>query len=282
MGMDDESFPFLVSGGYIYMARFCPLFSGSSGNSYYIGSSTSGILIDIGRTAKQIGNMLSLCEIDPTAIRAIFITHEHTDHVKGLRVFASRYHIPVYASRGTLNELERMGCLEGAFECAEITESGVECADLLIQPFHTSHDSAESVGYRIRTYDGRTVGISTDLGYMSDEVRNSLYGADLVVLESNHDIGMLKNGPYPYPLKKRILSDTGHLSNLACSEELRGLAEHGTVRFFLAHLSAENNTPELAYQTAFCALSMAGMKAGTDFELSVAPRENTVGKITIF
>lgn len=264
------------------MARFCPLFSGSSGNSYYIGSATSGILIDAGRTAKQMVHILDNCGVEPKSIQAIFITHEHSDHVKGLRVFASRYHIPVYTSYGTLRELERMGCLNGDFECGVIDESGMECDGMFIQPFHTSHDSAESVGYSVRLQDGRSVGVSTDLGYMSDEVRNALSGMDLVVLESNHDIGMLTNGPYPYPLKKRILSDIGHLSNLACAEELCGLAGKGTMRFVLAHLSAENNTPELAYQTALCSLTMAGMKQGTDFELIVAPRENEAGKMMIF
>lgn len=264
------------------MARFCPLFSGSSGNSYYIGSASSGILIDAGRTAKQLINMLDFCGIEADAVKAIFITHEHSDHVKGLRVLASRYHIPVYSSCGTLGALEEMGCLNGNFQSNEIDESGAECAGMYIKPFHTSHDSAESVGYRVQTHDGRSIAVSTDLGYMSDEVRSAISGTDLVVLESNHDIGMLNNGPYPYPLKKRILSDTGHLSNLACADELCGLAGSGTMRFVLAHLSSENNTPELAYQTALCSLTLAGLKEGKDFELCVAPKENTTGKITIF
>lgn len=264
------------------MARFCPLFSGSSGNSYYIGSASSGILIDAGRTAKQLTNMLELCGIGTNAVKAIFVTHEHSDHVKGLRVFASRNHIQVYSSLGTLNALEKMGCLDGKFPIDVINEKGIECADMLIRPFHTSHDSVESVGYRIQTHDGRSIGFSTDLGFMSDIVRNELTGADLVVLESNHDIGMLKNGPYPYPLKQRILSATGHLSNLACADELCGLVDKGTTRFVLAHLSSENNTPELAHQTALCSLSLAGMNEGIDYQLSVAPKENTAGKVMIF
>lgn len=264
------------------MARFCPLFSGSSGNSYYIGTAAGGILVDAGRSAKQLTEMMLRCGIEKEKIQAIFVTHEHSDHVSGLRVLASRQHIPVFASGGTLAALEQMNCLNDKITYGTIEDGGMECAGMYIKPFHTSHDSAESVGYRIDTPDGRRIGISTDLGYMSDEVRAALCGTDLLVIESNHDIGMLSNGPYPYPLKKRILSQTGHLSNTACADELCGFAQKGTTRFVLAHLSAENNTPELAYQTSLCALQMAGMKENADFALSVAPRENTAGKITIF
>jgi phosphoribosyl 1,2-cyclic phosphodiesterase len=264
------------------MARICPLFSGSSGNSYYIGSPREGILVDVGRSAKQIAGMLDTCGIDIGAIRAIFITHEHSDHVSGLRVFASRHRIPVYASLGTMNALEESGCLNGNVKADVIGTDGMECAGMKITPFSIPHDSADCVGYRIETPDGRKIALSTDLGCLTDTVRENLSGADTVVLESNHDIGMLRNGPYPYPLKRRILSDTGHLSNEACASELDTLVRHGSTRFLLAHLSHENNTPELAFQTTLCALKLSGMLHGKDFELFVAPRENTEAKTIIF
>lgn len=264
------------------MARFCALFSGSSGNSYYIGSEQAGILVDAGRTAKQLDTMLENCGIRCEAVQAVFITHEHSDHIKGLRVFASKHHLPVFASAGTLSELELLDCLSPKYEASVIDDSGIEYAGMFIKPFHTSHDSAESVGYRIETHDGRTVAVSTDLGFLSDDVRRELTGADMIVLESNHDVGMLQSGPYPYYLKRRILSKTGHLSNMDCAEELSGFAASGTTRFVLAHLSSENNTPELAYQTSLCSLTLSGMKQGRDFELYVAPKENKEGKLILF
>lgn len=263
------------------MARFCPLFSGSSGNCYYIGSAREGILVDAGRSARQITRALDRCGIGMSAVRGVFVTHEHSDHVAGLRVLASRFHLPVYASGGTLAALGAMGCLSPKFPSAEITGE-VECAGMGITPFPIPHDSAECVGYRIALEEGRTVALSTDLGYLSDGVRQALTGADFIVLESNHDVGMLQNGPYPYPLKRRILSKTGHLSNADCAAGLTALAASGTTRFMLAHLSAENNTPALAYQTALCSLTLSGLRPGRDFQLYVAPRENDAGKVLIF
>lgn len=264
------------------MARLCPLFSGSSGNSFYIGGRDAGILVDAGRSAKQLAAMLCRCGIDLKAVKALFITHEHSDHITGLRVFASRNHLPVYTSAGTLRALEEGGCLTCDFPSFVVGSGGVECAGMLVSPFHTPHDSAESVGYKIRTSDGRTVVFSTDLGYISEEVQKELDTSDLVVLESNHDIRMLQSGRYPYPLKRRILSDTGHLSNASCAGALAGLAQKGVTRFVLAHLSSENNTPELAYQTALCSLTMAGCREGLDFDLTVAPRENLAAKTILF
>lgn len=265
------------------MARFCPLFSGSSGNSFYIGSSEEGILVDAGRSAKQLDAMLDGCGISASAVKAVFVTHEHSDHVSGLRVFASRHKIPVYASSGTLEALRTSGCIDDQkFRSHVISEGGTECAGITVHPFHVSHDSAECIGYRIQTRDGRTISLSTDLGYMTQEVRDSLSGADMVVLESNHDVGMLQNGPYPYVLKRRILSQTGHLSNVDCAAELCDFLQKGTTRIVLAHLSTENNTPELALQTSLCSLQLSGYKQGRDFELEVAPRENIVHKTILF
>ena len=262
------------------MAKLCPLFSGSSGNSIYVGNSEAGILVDAGRSARQLAQALGRCGIPIAAVKAVFVTHEHVDHVKGLRVFAERNRVPVYSSPGTLCTLEENGCLTPKISEFVAPPGGVECAGMMIRPFHMSHDCAEGVGYKIFTGDDRK--ISTDLGYISDEVMGELETSDLVVLESNHDVGMLQNGPYPYPLKRRILSDVGHLSNAACAEALPGLAEKGATRFVLAHLSAENNTPELAYQTALCSLTMAGFRQNEDFQLTVAPRVNETGKILLF
>ena len=264
------------------MARFCPLFSGSSGNSFYIGSARAGILVDAGRSAKQLADMLSFCGIDISAVKAIFVTHEHSDHIAGLRVFTGKQLIPVYASAGTLRELERNGCLSGKIAAEPVGPGGVACAGMMISSFSVPHDSAECVGFRIQTEDGRVAAVSTDLGTITPEAHKQLLNADLTVLESNHDIGMLRNGPYPYPLKRRILSETGHLSNSDCADELELLAKAKASRFVLAHLSRDNNTPELAFQTSLCALTVTGMKQNTDFTLSVAPRENRTGEMIIF
>lgn len=263
------------------MARFCPLFSGSSGNAMYFGGGGGGILIDVGMSAKKTARALQDMEIDPAGLGGILITHEHVDHVRGLRVFASRYRLKVYASAGTLGALEEQNLLCPGIEAAVIPAGGIELAGMYITPFHTSHDCREGFGYSIRMSDGRTAALATDLGYISEEVRAAVYGHDLVVIESNHDVRMLENGRYPYPLKRRILSPKGHLSNEGCACELPALLQSGATRFVLAHLSRENNLPGLAYQTALAELKMAGGREFRDFELWVAPREAPSG-VTIF
>ena len=263
------------------MARLVPLFSGSSGNSYYIGTKESGILIDAGRSAKQMREMLVTCGIDPLAVQGIFVTHEHSDHVNGLRVFASKFNVPVFGTNGTLEALEAMNISNGSFDIHTM-ESDLQLADMTINAFRTSHDCAESCGFRVKTADGKTLVFATDLGFVSEEVKENLLGADFAVIESNHDIRMLETGGYPYPLKRRILSNVGHLSNGVCAELLPELYKSGTKRMLLAHLSSENNTPDLAYQTSLCALSMSGLVKDVDFTLAVAPKANLKGTNIIF
>lgn len=254
------------------MARFCPLFSGSSGNCTYIGTSSGGILIDTGVSARRIETALLQRGISLKSIEAIFITHEHTDHTCGLRTLVKKHGFKVYASKGTISELETSGALDYCKDFGVVSSEGVVLADMLVRGFRTSHDSRESMGFRVCTGDGRTLSVATDTGCMTGEVRESLKGSDLVLIESNHDVEMLKNGDYPHFLKKRIMCDTGHLSNDCCAAELPSLAYSGVTRFILGHLSRENNSPELAYNTSLSALSSAGLKENRDFILKVAPR----------
>ncbi|MCM1365292.1 MAG: MBL fold metallo-hydrolase [Faecalibacterium sp.] len=256
------------------MARFCSLFSSSSGNSTFIGSSKTGILIDAGVSAKRMKNALLDRNIDPSAISAIFVTHEHSDHIKGIRIIASNYNIPVYATEGTLQGLEEAEILNGKFPFYVMPQEGVEIGDLFVKPFKTPHDSNESCGFTIELPDERKAAVATDIGHITNEIMNSIIGCDLVMLESNHDVGMLENGPYPYYLKRRILSDTGHLSNEVCADVASQLIERGTTRLFLGHLSTENNMPELAYQTSYAAIYETGAVLNRDYMLTVNPKEN--------
>ena len=262
------------------MAKLCPLFSGSSGNSIYIGHSGVGILVDAGRSAKQLEKSLLDNNLDIEKIRAIFVTHEHTDHISGLRVFASRYGIKVYSSSGTIKALFNMGIINGKIPYEIIDAKGIEIDCMKVTPFRTSHDCSEGMGYVISLSNGTKVGVCTDLGYISDDVYSKLCECNAVVIESNHDIRMLQNGKYPYYLKRRILSDKGHLSNEACAKILPDLVKRGLTRIVLSHLSSENNIPELAYETALSALHSKGMRLDRDFTLNIAPKINN-GNCTI-
>lgn len=252
------------------MAKFCPLFSSSSGNSTYVGTAEGGILIDVGVSAKRTKEALWDIGVDTSRVHAIFITHEHSDHVKGLRVFASRHHIPVYASAGTLAALDEAGILDGSYSAEVIGQAGVAVCDMLVRPFATSHDARESFGYTVNMPDNKRIALATDMGMVNQTTREALYGCDLVMLESNHDVNMLQNGSYPYFLKRRILSDRGHLSNESCAQTLVQLLQGGTTRILLGHLSQHNNIPHLAYETSKAALLAAGAVEGSDYLLEVA------------
>lgn len=256
------------------MARFCSLFSSSSGNSTFISSASTSILVDAGVSAKRMVKALTDREIDPKTIGGIFITHEHIDHVNAVRILATNNGIPVYATEGTLEALNESGVLNGKFPVNVMPEEGVAVGDLFIKSFKTPHDSRESCGYTVTLPDGQKAAIATDIGHMTEEIMQNLKGSALVMLESNHDEGMLRNGPYPYYLKRRILSDVGHLSNNACAEAVTELLKSGTVRFFLGHLSRDNNFPALAYETSASALKTIGAVEGRDFFLEVNKIEN--------
>lgn len=253
------------------MSRFCPLFSSSSGNSIYIGGSDGGVLVDAGVSAKQLTGALDRLGIPIDSIRAILVTHEHSDHVKGLRVMAKRNHLPVYASHGTAEQLRKNGTADGSFQLTEIACEPFEAAGMRITPFPISHDCAQGFGYALELPDSRRAAVVTDLGQVTPEVLAAVEGCDLVLLESNHDYGMLRNGAYPLYLKQRILSKFGHLSNQACAETAARLMASGATRFFLGHLSRENNTPQLARQATLAALELSGGKDRLDFMLEVAP-----------
>ena len=261
--------------------KLVSLASGSKGNSTLILSNSTAILVDAGVSYTRIASELVPFGLKPSDIDGVVVTHEHSDHISGLRVFASKYHIPVFASKGTLGALESMGILNDKYPAYTI-EDTLELAGMHVNAFRTPHDCAESFGYRIEAEDGHTVTVATDIGHITPEVEENLHGTDLAVIESNHDIGMLRTGPYPYSLKRRILSDFGHLSNTACADLLPELFEDGTKHFLLAHLSRENNTPDIARQTAVCGMQMAGVENAEDYILQVAPIENLTGGAITF
>ena len=255
------------------MPKLCQLFSGSSGNSIFISSGGTKLLVDAGVSAKRIEQGLRNIGEDASELSAILVTHEHGDHIKGLRVLASRYDIPVFADGRVLDSMRGSGDLTPDIH-AESIVSGTALGGIEVIPFEHRHDSAACLGYRLNMCGERSVSVCTDTGYITESARESIKGSDLVFLESNHEIRMLQNGSYPYNLKIRILSDRGHLSNEACSVFARELLESGTTRIVLAHLSRDNNHPDIARQTTLAALSAAGFAEGHDFRLRVSPPEN--------
>ncbi len=225
------------------------LYSGSRGNCTLVRTENTNILIDAGGTAKALEAALadvgrSLCDIS-----AIFITHEHGDHTHALSVITKKHKIPIHMTAASGRSLG----VDGDSPLFEnyILHSGefsVDVGDMTVEAFLTPHDSVQCVGYKIT--DGKSsVGVATDLGYVTQRVYDMLFGCEEVLLESNHDREMVKNGPYTESLKRRILSDGGHLSNDDCAEIAAALARSGTHKFMLAHLSRENNTPEAALKT---------------------------------
>ncbi len=255
--------------------RYCALFSGSSGNCTYVATKAGGVLVDAGVSAKRIEAALMAREIAPDSIRAILVTHEHSDHIAGIKTLCKRYGWPVLASTGTLDALAQSGrvCPDTRLYAIENGQT-VTVGEMAVTPFSTPHDSRASLGFRFDA-DDRSLALATDMGYVTPSVFSAIAGCQTVHIESNHDPIMLQNGPYPYPLKMRILGERGHLSNDACAAVLPRLVAAGATRIALAHLSQHNNTPHLAESTAIGALAAAGVTAGRDCLLWVAEPEST-------
>ncbi len=244
------------------------LASGSEGNCLLLRTAAANLLIDAGISCRRIKTALDALGVALDDVDAIFITHEHSDHIKGLATLVKHHHIPIYASAGTGGRL--CSCISGIAPLLHIVHSGdtVNLGDAQITAFATSHDSAQSMDYRIDCGDC-SAGILTDTGYVTDAARQTLSGVRLLVLESNHDVDQLRSGPYPYSLQQRILGSYGHLCNEDAAAFAVDMVRQGTQEIILAHLSRENNTPLRALTVMDQTLALAGLSAA----VSVAPRQ---------
>ena len=256
--------------------EICTFASSSSGNCALVSHGGTTILVDAGISLRRIRDSLRELGLTTDDLSAVLITHEHTDHICAVRMLLKHTRVPIYASYGVSDGIcASVPEAEGRLQPFEAGTS-FSLRDICIQSFITPHDTPESVGYVLEG-GGRRLAFVTDLGCVTDTVRNAVRGADAALVESNHDVRMLTGGRYPYYLKKRILSDRGHLSNEVCGGLAAELAGGGTRRLILAHLSKENNTPQLAYRTAEEALCRAGAVPGRDVALHVAPADSPGG-----
>ena len=253
--------------------------SGSKGNCTLIETKDSKILIDCGFSAKETVKRLEILGINPTQINGIFLTHEHKDHTLGVENFASKFEIPIFAHSLTLHEYEKMG-LKKSLTLNDIATQDFYFRELTISPFEVSHDSVHCNGYSIYC-QGEKFSLATDLGYIDENIIESIAGSETVVIESNHDSQLLRQNPtYPQVLKNRIAGKYGHLSNQDCANAITKLAELGTKNFILAHLSHQNNTTELAKSTTIKTLNTIGADTENDLTIAVATQDNVLTKNT--
>ena len=253
--------------------KICTLVSGSSANCTYVEADGCGLLIDAGAGIRSTESLLRSVDSSLEKVKGIFVTHEHSDHISGLKTILKKHRIPILANEKTLSEIS-LACPEVDTDlfCVLPTGGTAQNGSFSVTSFSCMHDSAECAGYTVETSVGR-VGIATDLGDVSDTVLAALCGCKALVFEANHDVDMLRNGPYPYSLKQRISGPCGHLSNQQCGEALINLVQRGAERVFLAHLSKENNTESLCLCTVENVLRRSGILSGKDVCLSVAPRK---------
>lgn len=231
-------------------------------------------MVDCGVSGKRAAESLAAVGGDACELSALLITHEHSDHIKSAGIMSRRYDLPVYANAATWGGMaEYIGGIK-EHNVKEFTTGAKFCiGDITAEAFHIPHDAAEPVGYNFYLGDKKLT-LATDIGHINDDLKNAIHGCHTILIESNHDVEMLKNGRYPVYLKKRILGNRGHLSNELTAELTLWLAERGTCNFLLGHLSEENNTPNLAYDTVHSALRSGSVKVGEDVTLNVADRNS--------
>lgn len=249
--------------------QLCTFASSSRGNCALIRSGGTAVLVDAGISCRKIRQRLGALDLTPDRLSGILITHEHTDHISGLAVFLKYHPMPLYVTPGTGVALARKLPQYRELMRSLPAGSSFTVGDLGIKSFSTSHDAADSVGYRFED-ERRTAVIATDLGRVTSIVLDAVRGADLAMIEANHDEDWLRSGPYPYALQKRILGDRGHLCNEACGEFAVSLAEAGAGTLLLAHLSPENNTPERARTVVGGILERAKLRPA----LHVVPKDD--------
>ncbi len=260
--------------------KICTLASSSSGNCTLVTGGGATLLIDAGISMRRTVAAMKNAGVDPGTLSAVLVTHEHSDHISGIPMLTKHFRVPVYMSRGTADGV-RKAYPRSDMDIREFSAGdGFEINGLLIRSFATPHDTPESVGYRLT--DG-TVSfvLATDTGYLSETLLAGAKGADAAVIEANHDLNMLRYGMYPAYLKRRIMADTGHMSNKISGIFAQELVKTGAKRIILGHLSKENNTPRLAYSAVSAALEDIGADVGNDVVLTVAPRCEMSGIYTI-
>lgn len=254
------------------MLKAYTLFSGSSGNCTYVRNGNTEILVDAGKTCGAIEKSLTALGSTLRRISAIFITHEHSDHTAGLEVISKKYQIPVYMTAPSYDSYVRQGSFLQRFARRCDLEFCEQVGSLSVSAFEVPHDSLANVGYIIKD-ENDALGVATDIGHLTSSLAEHLCLCKHVIVESNHDVEMVKNGPYIQPLKDRILSNGGHLSNDKCAEFCAYLCDHGVCEITLAHLSRENNLPKLAYETVKNQLCACGFE---NVPLKVALADTTV------
>ncbi|MBH0230288.1 MBL fold metallo-hydrolase [Halobacillus yeomjeoni] len=256
--------------------RFSVLASGSTGNAFYIESGNEKILVDAGLSGKKIENLLGQVDIDPHDLSRILVTHEHSDHIKGLGIMARRYKLPIYANQKTWTAMEnQIGKIPIDQKFHFDMETTRTFGEIDVESFAVSHDAADPMFYTFH-HEGKKVALVTDLGYVSERIKKTVEDADAYIFESNHDVSMLRMGRYPWNVKRRILGDSGHVSNEDCALALTDILTDRSKRVYLAHLSLDNNMKDLARMSVTNILKERGFEVGSRIELhDTDPQEAT-------